>query len=85
MFDKIGAVILLVDDLKRSVLFYRDVLGLQIRQETDDWVEFSKGTKTVLALHPSKKRHDKKPQRPGMLIGFNQKRGTIRSLSALGC
>ena len=72
MFSKIGAVILLVDDLKKSINFYRDVLGLQIKQETEDWVEFSKGTATVLALHPSKKQHSKKQKKTaGMLIGFN--------------
>lgn len=72
MFGKIGAVILLVDDLGKSVDFYRNVLGLQMKQEAEDWVEFSKGTKTVLALHPSKKRHKKKQHKqPGILIGFN--------------
>jgi len=72
MFNKIGAIILLVDDLKKSINFYRDILGLQIKQETEDWVEFSKGTATVLALHPSKRQHSKKQRKPpGMLIGFN--------------
>lgn len=72
MFTKIGAIILLVEDLKKSVDFYRNVLGLQMKQESEDWVEFSKGTKTVLALHPSKKRHKKKQHKQrGMLIGFN--------------
>ncbi len=71
MFEKIGAIIVLVDDLRKSVEFYRDVLGLQVKQETEDWVEFSKGTKTVLALHPLKKHSKKQQKHHGTLIGFN--------------
>lgn len=72
MFNKIGAVILLVGDLKQSIEFYRDILGMQLKQESEDWVEFSKGSSTVLALHPARKSRSKKTQkRAGMLVGFN--------------
>ncbi len=72
MFNKIGAIILLVADLKRSIEFYRDVLGMQLKQESEDWVEFSKGSSTVLALHPARKSSRKKTQkRAGILVGFN--------------
>ena len=71
MFNKIGAIILLVADLKRSIEFYRDVLGMQLEQESEDWVEFSKGSSTVLALHPARKSSRKKSQkRAGILVGF---------------
>jgi lactoylglutathione lyase len=72
MFNKIGAIILLVADLNRSVEFYREVLGMQLKQESEDWVEFSKGSNTVLALHPAKRSIRKKMQkRVGILVGFN--------------
>ncbi len=72
MFNKIGAIILLVADLNRSVEFYRDVLGMQLKQESEDWVEFSKGSSTVLALHPARKSIRKKTQkRADILVGFN--------------
>ena len=72
MFNKIGAIILLVADLNRSIEFYRDVLGMQLKQESEDWVEFSKGSSTVLALHPVRKSSRKKTQkRAGILVGFN--------------
>ena len=72
MFNKIGAIILLVADLNRSIEFYRDVLGMQLKQESEDWVEFSKGSSTVLALHPVRKSSRKKKQkRAGILVGFN--------------
>lgn len=69
MFNKIGAVILLVCDMEESMKFYKDVLGMEIKQQTEDWVEFSMQG-TVLALHPTNEK--KKPTKNiSMLIGFN--------------
>ena len=70
MFKKIGAVILLVRDLKQSSEFYREVLGMHLKQASEDWVEFAKGTNTVLALHPARKIPNTQ-KRTGMLVGFN--------------
>jgi lactoylglutathione lyase len=67
MFNRIGAVILLVSDMKESMKFYKDVLGMEVKQQTEDWVEFSKQG-TVLALHPTK---EKLTKNINMLIGFN--------------
>ena len=55
MFNRIGGVILLVSDLKKSIKFYNNVLGMELKQRTKDWVEFSRQG-TVLALHPVKKK-----------------------------
>lgn len=68
MFHKIGAVILLVSDMKRSTKFYRDTLGMKLKQQSKDWTEFSEGG-TVLALHPSSKKRIKKNN--SMLVGFS--------------
>ena len=48
--------------------FYKDVLGMELKQQTEDWVEFSKQG-TVLALHPTKEK--KLTKNISMLIGFN--------------
>jgi catechol 2,3-dioxygenase-like lactoylglutathione lyase family enzyme len=69
MFNRIGAVILLVSDMKESIQFYKDVLGMELKQQAEDWVEFSKQG-TVLALHPSKSKK-KLTKNISMLIGFN--------------
>ena len=53
IFKKINAVILLVSDVERSKRFYRDVLGLKIKYETPEWVEFLKEG-AVLALNKNK-------------------------------
>jgi extradiol dioxygenase family protein len=37
------------------VKFYKDVLGIEVKQQTEDWVEFSKQG-TVLALHPTNQK-----------------------------
>jgi lactoylglutathione lyase len=69
MFNRIGAVILLVSDMKESMKFYKDLLGMEVKQQTEDWVEFSKQG-TVLALHPTKEKK-KLTKNINMLIGFN--------------
>ncbi len=40
MFKRVGAAIVLVENMERSVTFYRDILGMKIKQEFPDWVEF---------------------------------------------
>ena len=42
MFRKIGMVILLVSDVHKLITFYRDVLGMKVRHESDEWVELSR-------------------------------------------
>jgi lactoylglutathione lyase len=39
-----------VSDMPRSVRFYRDVVGLKLRFESEHWSEFDTGA-TTLALH----------------------------------
>jgi lactoylglutathione lyase len=39
--DLVGYVILFVGDLERSVVFYRDVLGVPFKLEGDGYVEFA--------------------------------------------
>ena len=38
---RVNYAIVLVSDMKRSVTFYRDVLGLPLKFETPGWTEFS--------------------------------------------
>ncbi len=79
MFQRISAIILLVRDMKKSIEFYTNVLGMEKKQESEDWVEFLKQG-TVLALHPAKKKtknHEQQGERGrvvksgNILIGFN--------------
>ena len=66
-FNRLGAVILLVSDMDKSMKFYHDVLELPIKNTSAEWVEFfSSGT--VLALHPSKNKT--RTKNSGVLVGF---------------
>jgi lactoylglutathione lyase len=66
-FKRLGAIILLVSDMEKSIKFYRDVLELPVKNTSAEWVEFfSSGT--VLALHPSKNKE--RTRNSGVLIGF---------------
>ncbi len=53
LFRKVNAIILLVSNMERSKEFYKDILGLKIKYESPEWVEFLKDG-AVLALHKSK-------------------------------
>ena len=39
--DRVGYVIVFVEDLERSLAFYRDVIGLPFRLQGDGYVEFA--------------------------------------------
>ena len=49
---RVNYAIVFVQDMSRSVAFYRDVLGLSLRFETPEWTEFATEGAT-LALHPA--------------------------------
>jgi lactoylglutathione lyase len=67
-FNKVGAVVLLVSNMEKSIRFYKDTLGLPVKTKSKDWTEFFDNN-TVLALHPVKKKSNLKTG-PGILVGF---------------
>ncbi len=78
MFGKISAIILLVADAPKLIRFYRDVLELEVKQESEDWIELStKEGSTVLALYPKRDKEKPANVKQGLdsgrntLIGFN--------------
>ena len=50
MFKQIDYTMVIVSDMKRSIHFYRDTLGIPLKFESPEWTEFATGT-TTLALH----------------------------------
>ena len=71
MFRKVGAVILLVSDMRRTIDFYKNTLGLTLKNKSKDWTEFLKDD-TVLALHLGSKKLRPKSKKPkiGVLVAF---------------
>lgn len=51
---RVNYAIVFVSDMRRSVAFYRDVLGLPLRFESPGWSEFATDGAT-LALHASER------------------------------
>jgi len=50
VFKQIDYTMIIVSDMKRSVEFYRDTLGIPLKFESPEWTEFATGA-TTLALH----------------------------------
>jgi lactoylglutathione lyase len=75
MFKHADYVMIMVSDMKRSVAFYRDVLGLPLKFESPEWTELATGT-TTLALHggaqpaAAPRSHEKQPA-GSCSLGFN--------------
>ena len=69
-FRKVGAVILLVSNMEKSIKFYNEILELPIKTKSKDWTEFFNND-TVLALHPApKKKKSILKAGSGTLVGF---------------
>jgi lactoylglutathione lyase len=51
MFGKLGLVMVVVRDMERSVAFYRDVLGLKLLIQQNNWSQFDAGN-ILIGLHP---------------------------------
>lgn len=74
MFSKVDYVMVMVSDMKRSLKFYKETLGLPLKFESEEWSEFQTGT-TTLALHGGAKPSDGggrgEPQAGTCSIGFS--------------
>ncbi len=69
-FRKVGAVILLVSNMEKSINFYSDTLELPVKSRSKDWTEFFNND-TVLALHPAPEKKKKMLKTgSGTLVGF---------------
>ena len=66
---KVGAVILLVSNMEKSIKFYSETLELPIKTRSKDWTEFFNND-TVLALHPAPKKKNMQKTGSGTLVGF---------------
>lgn len=68
-FRKVGAVILLVSHMEKSIRFYSDILELPVKTRSKDWTEFFNND-TVLALHSAPKKKKTLKTGSGTLVGF---------------
>jgi lactoylglutathione lyase len=55
--------IIFVSDMKKSIAFYRDLLGLPLKFESPEWTEFSTEGSTI-ALHLANRPNSEKKSQP---------------------
>jgi len=65
---RVNYAIVFVSDMKRSVSFYRDVVGLPLKFESPGWTEFATDGAT-LALHASETARGGKNDAPAVPAG----------------
>jgi lactoylglutathione lyase len=76
MFTRVDYIMVNVSDMRRSIAFYRDALGLSLKSESSGWSEFQTG-ETTLALHlaaspaPAAGASSKGPAAGTCSIGFS--------------
>ena len=68
VLTKLGAIILLVADMKKSIEFYKGILDLPLKHQSEDWTEFFRNG-TTLALRLAKKKEKTKAALT-ILVGF---------------
>lgn len=74
MFNKINYVTLVVKDMQKSTSFYKDVLGLSIKINMPQWVEFdTEGTILALTPETAETKIDPMNNQSGISIGFQVK------------
>ncbi len=68
MIGKLGMIMVVVKDMQRSVVFYRDTLGLKLEYESPHWSQMSAGD-IKIGLHPEGKDVKVSPT-TGLSFGF---------------
>ncbi len=63
---------LFVEDLQASIRFYKDVMGLHLLGEGDDWAHFDSGNGSLLELFSGGKAslEPKMPNQQSITVGF---------------
>jgi lactoylglutathione lyase len=79
---RVNYIIIFVSDMKRSINFYRDVLGFPLKYETPEWTEFeSEGT--TVALHISEQNNPDQKENNENVAGRCRPGFSVADLDAL--
>ncbi|MCK6481543.1 MAG: VOC family protein [Planctomycetaceae bacterium] len=82
--SKVGYVILYVKDVRESIPFYRDVLGIPVRHADGGWAELETAG-TTLALHGCGEGPPPLPETaPGVVFTVDDIRASHAALAAAG-
>ncbi len=69
---RVSNVILAVKDMKTSIHFYHEILGMPIKNERDNWVDLGQSGGSFLSLHPAAddEPHSGTSIHNGVLVGL---------------
>jgi len=84
MIGKLTTIVLIVKDMDRSLVFYRDVVGMAVEMHTPFWSSLSAGN-VSLGLHPES-NHVKVSPSMGCTFGFEVEdiQATVQELKGKG-
>jgi lactoylglutathione lyase len=63
-FSQVDYIMVNVSEMNRSVVFYRDILGLSLKFESPGWSEFQTGASTLALHRVAASREDRAPAQP---------------------
>jgi catechol 2,3-dioxygenase-like lactoylglutathione lyase family enzyme len=81
--SRLAMVILYARDPIRSLAFYRDVLGMTVREQSPEWVELDGGGVSI-ALHVSPKPVERTDTSPWVVFSVDDVRAAYDALAAKG-
>jgi lactoylglutathione lyase len=69
---RVSNVILAVQDMKKSLQFYHEVLGMPIKNQRDNWIDLGQSGGSLLSLHPAEddEPHSGTSIHNGVLVGL---------------
>ena len=69
---RIGNVMLAVADMKKSLHFYHELIGLPIKEQREGWIDLGSGENSLISLHPASKTelHKGSSIENGITVGF---------------
>ena len=69
---RVSNVILAVQDMKKSLRFYHEVLGMPIKNQRDNWIDLGQSGGSLLSLHPAEddEPHSGTSIHNGVLVGL---------------
>ena len=69
---RVGNVMLAVRDMKKSLKFYHELIGLPIKEQRDNWIDLGSGENSLISLHPASKTelHKGSSIENGITVGF---------------
>jgi lactoylglutathione lyase len=82
--SNLSYVIIYVKDAQKALPFYKDILGMKVKNDDDNWIELETGA-TTLALHGNEElKTIARDGQPVLVFSVEDIHGTYKALQAKG-